>query len=138
MRVIANRRVRLGLILSEIGTKNNITIADAELQKAVINEAQKYPGQEKDVFDYYSKNQQALESLRGPIFEDKVVDYLLELAEVKEKKVSIEELTADPDAEEAEKPKKKAAAKKPAAKKDGAKKDAKKPAAKKKESAKKE
>lgn len=123
LRVIADRRVRLGLILSEIGQGQNITVADAELQKAVITEAQKYPGQEKDVFEFYSKNREALESLRGPIFEDKVVDYLLELADVQEKKVSVEELTADPDAEEEAKPKKKAAAKKkPAAKKDGEKK----------------
>jgi len=127
--VIADRRVRLGLILSEIGQGQNITVADAELQKAVITEAQKYPGQEKDVFDYYSKNRDAIESLRGPLFEDKVVDYLLELADVKDVKVSVEELTADPDAEDAKPAKKKAAAKKkPAAKKDADKK----PAAKKK------
>jgi len=129
LRVIADRRVRLGLILSEIGQGQNITVADAELQKAVITEAQKYPGQEKDVFDYYSKNRDAIESLRGPLFEDKVVDYLLELADVKDVKVSVEELTADPDAEDAKPAKKKAAAKKkPAAKKDADEK----PAAKKK------
>lgn len=110
---IADRRVRLGLVLSEIGNENNITVVDAELQKAVIDEAQKYPGQEKQVFDYFSKNREALESLRAPIYEDKVVDFILELATVTEKEVSVEELMAE---EEAEAPKKK----KPAAKKKAA------------------
>lgn len=137
LKEIAERRVRLGLVLSEIGNENKITISDADIQKAVIMEAQKYPGQEKQVFDFYSKNQQALESLRAPLFEEKVVDYILELAEVSEKKVSIDELTAE-DEEEA-KPKKKAAAKKSTAKKADDKKDdaEKKPAAKKKAPAKK-
>jgi trigger factor len=89
---IAERRVRLGLVLSEIGVSNKITVADTELQQAVIREAQKYPGQEREVFDYFSKNRQALESLRAPLFEEKTVDFILELASVKEKKVSIEEL----------------------------------------------
>ncbi|MCB1532437.1 MAG: trigger factor [Alphaproteobacteria bacterium] len=139
---IADRRVRLGLILSAIGRDNKLTVADQELQRAVITEAQKYPGQEKEVFDYYSKNPQALESLRAPIFEEKVVDYIVELAEVKEKEISPEELMKALDEDEAEeKPKrksseasakdgKKAAAKKPAAKKA----PAKKPASKKKAS----
>ena len=136
---IAERRVRLGLVLSEIGNSNKITVADAELQKAVISEAQKYPGQEKQVFDYYSKNRQALESLRAPLFEEKVVDFILELAEVKEKTVSVDELTAEE--EEEAKPKKKSSAKKDTAKKseskkseskkDDDKKDDKKPASKK-------
>lgn len=92
---IAERRVRLGLILSEVGKANNLQVSDIELQKAVITEAQKYPGQEKAVFEYFSKNRNALEGLRAPIFEDKVVDYLLELADVSEKNVTPEELTAD-------------------------------------------
>lgn len=132
---IAERRVRLGLILAEIGNEQKITVADAELHKAVITEAQKFPGQERAVFDYYGKNPQALESLRAPLFEEKVVDYILELAEVKEKSVSQDELVKalDDDIEEAE-PKKKAAAKKSSAKKsDGEKK----PAVKKKAAAKK-
>lgn len=116
---IAGRRVRLGLILAEIGNTNKITVADQDLQRSVIMEAQKYPGQEKEVFDYYSKNPQALESLRAPLFEDKVVDFILELADVTEKEMSADELLnllEDDEAEE--KPKKKAAAKKkPAAKK---------------------
>ena len=133
---IAERRVRLGLILAELGNEQGITVADPELQKAVINEAQKFPGQEKDVFDYYSKNPQALESLRAPLFEEKVIDYILELADVAEKKVSQEALMkALDDEEETSKksgPKKKATAKKPAAKKDDGDKAEKKPAAKKK------
>ncbi len=141
LEVIAARRVRLGLVLSEVGKEADITVVDAELQQAVIQEAQKYPGQEKEVFDYFSKNREALESLRAPIYEDKVVDYILELSTVTEKEVSVEELTADD--EEDEKPKKKPAAKKPAAKKKAApkkKEEAKseeKPAAKKKAPAKK-
>jgi trigger factor len=79
-------------------------------------EAQKYPGQEAQVFEFYQKNKQALDSLRAPIFEEKVVDYIIELADVTEKKVSLEELTADED-EAPAKPKKKAATKKAPAKK---------------------
>ena len=109
---ISERRVRLGLILAKIGEEQKITVADPELHKAVITEAQKFPGQEKEVFDYYGKNPQALESLRAPLFEEKVVDYILELAEVKEKAVSQEELAGALEDEETAKPKKKAAAKK--------------------------
>ncbi|MCB9983116.1 MAG: trigger factor [Rhodospirillales bacterium] len=115
---IAERRVRLGLILAEIGNEQKITVADAELHKAVISEAQKFPGQERAVFDYYGKNRHALESLRAPLFEEKVVDYILELAEVKEKTVSQDELLKALDDEEEAKPKKKAAPKKSSAKKD--------------------
>lgn len=115
---IADRRVRLGLVLSEIGKENNIQVADAELQTAVIQEAQKYPGQEKEVFDYFAKNRDALESLRAPLYEDKVIDFILELAEVKEKEVSVEELTAEEEeAPKKEKKKSSTAKKKPAAKK---------------------
>lgn len=116
---IGERRVRLGLILADIGNGQNITVADPDLHKAVITEAQKFPGQEKEVFDYYGKNPQALESLRAPLFEEKVVDYILELATVTEKSVSQEELLKALDEEEDEKPKpkKKAAAKKAPAKK---------------------
>lgn len=113
-REISERRVRLGLLLSEIGRQNNITVTDPELHRAVITEAQRYPGQEKQVFDFYAKNRHALESLRAPLFEDKIVDYILELADVSEKKMTAEELMALLEAEEdgaAEKPKKKKAAK---------------------------
>lgn len=113
---IAARRVRLGLVLSEIGKENSITVVDAELQRAVITEAQKYPGQEKEVFDYFAKNREALESLRAPIYEDKVVDFILELSQLDEKEVTVEELTAEEEAPKTEK--KKAAPKKTAKKKD--------------------
>lgn len=106
---IAERRVRLGLILSEIGHKNNISVADSELQRAVITEAQKYPGQERAVFDYYAKNRQALESLRAPLFEEKVVDFILELAEIKETEATPDEIMAALEADEdmTDKPKEK-------------------------------
>jgi len=123
---IAERRVRLGMILAEVGNQNNITVSDPELQQAVIQEAQKYPGQEKQVFDYYSQNRQALESLRAPIYEDKVVDYILELAEVTEKKVTGEELAKalEDDEAPAKKPAKKSSAKKTDEKKGESKKKA--------------
>ncbi len=94
---IADRRVRLGLVLSEIGRANNVKITDQELQRAVIAEAQRYPGQEAQVFEYFRKNRQAFESLRAPVFEDKVVDFVLELASVTEQEVSAEELAQDDD-----------------------------------------
>ena len=87
----------MGLVLSEIGTDNKINVSQDDLQKAVIAEAQKYPGQEAQVFEFYQKNKNALDSLRAPFFEEKVVDYIIELADVTEKKVSIDELTNDDD-----------------------------------------
>jgi trigger factor len=116
---IAERRVKLGLVLSEIGTENKITVNQQDLQQAVMKEAQKYPGQEAQVFEYYQKNKNALESLRAPMFEEKVVDFILELSDVTEKKVSIDELTSDDDAI-AETAKKSKSTKKPAAKKKAA------------------
>ncbi len=117
-RAIAERRVRLGLLLSEVGQKNSVQITQEDLNRAVMNEARRFPGQEHLVFQYYQKNQDALNSLRAPIFEEKVIDYIVERAQVSEKTVSPEDLRKDPDAapgaaEEA-KPKKKAAAKKKA------------------------
>lgn len=98
LKAIAERRVRLGLVLSEIGRANSITINDQEMQRAVIAEAQRYPGQEREVFEYYRKNRNALDALRAPVYEDKVVDFIFELAEVTDKPVSIEDLTkADDD-----------------------------------------
>jgi trigger factor len=97
---IAERRVRLGLILAEVGNKNNITVSDVELQRAVITEAQRYPGQERQVFDFYSKNRNALESLRAPVFEEKVVDFILDLATLTEKTVAPDELMNAIEAEE--------------------------------------
>jgi len=98
-RKIADRRVRLGLVLSEIGEKNKITVTDDEVSRAVIERARQMPGREKEVWDFYRNNANALAQLRAPIFEDKVVDFILELANVTEKKVSREELFRDEDAE---------------------------------------
>lgn len=90
---IAERRVRLGLIVSEIGSKNELKISDEEVQQALINKASQFPGQERQVLTFYQQNPQALAELRAPLFEEKVVDFILELASVSEKKVSIDELT---------------------------------------------
>jgi trigger factor len=92
---IADRRVRLGLVLSEIGEKNKITVTDDEVSRAVIERARSMPGREKEVWDYYRNNANALAQLRAPIYEDKVVDFILELANVTEKKVSREDLFKD-------------------------------------------
>jgi trigger factor len=128
LKEIAERRVRLGLVLSELGQKHNVTVSNEDLQRAVIAEAQKYPGQEAQVFEMFQKNEQMLNNLRAPVFEEKVVDFILEEVTIKEKKSTLDELTADDDAElpKKKKPASKAKAK-PAAKKD----DDKKPAAKK-------
>src|SRR5256714_2397310 len=96
---IADRRVRLGLVLSEIGEKNKISVTDDEVSRAVIERARSMPGREKEVWDYYRNNANALAQLRAPIYEDKVVDFILELAQVTEKKVSREDLLRDDDAE---------------------------------------
>jgi trigger factor len=98
-RKIADRRVRLGLVLSEIGEKNKITVTDDEVGRAVIERARQMPGREKEVWDYYRNNANALAQLRAPIYEDKVVDFILELANVTEKKVSREDLYKDDEAE---------------------------------------
>jgi trigger factor len=89
---IADRRVRLGLVLAEIGDKNAIKITDEELTRAVVERARQMPGQEQQVWDYYGKNPQAMAQLRAPLFEEKVVDFICELATVTEKTVSREEL----------------------------------------------
>jgi trigger factor len=96
---IADRRVRLGLVLSEIGEKNKITVTDDEVSRAVIERARQMPGREKEVWDYYRSNNNALAQLRAPIYEDKVVDFILELANVTEKKVTREDLYKDDEAE---------------------------------------
>jgi len=98
-RKIADRRVRLGLVLSEIGEKNKITVTDEEVSRAMIERARQMPGREKEVWDYYRNNANALAQLRAPIYEDKVVDFILELANVTEKKVTREDLYKDDEAE---------------------------------------
>lgn len=89
---IAERRVRLGLLLSEVGTKADVQVAEEEVQRALQEQLRRYPGQEREVFELYKKNPQAIASLRAPIFEDKVVDYMLELVTVTDKPVTKEEL----------------------------------------------
>lgn len=96
-RAIAERRVRLGLLLAEIGRANNITVTPDEMTRAMRTEAQRYPGQEHMVMEFFRKNPQAADNLRGPIFEEKVVDFVLELAKVTEGVVSAEELARDPE-----------------------------------------
>ena len=97
-RQIAERRVRLGLLLAEIANENKITLTQEDLTKAVMAEARRYPGQEKIVFEYYQKNPQALDSLRAPLFEEKVVDHVLTVVKVNEEALSAEELYAyNPD-----------------------------------------
>jgi trigger factor len=91
-RTISERRVRLGLVLAEIGEKNNIKVTDEQLTQAIVAQARMIPGQEQQIWDYYRNNPQALAALRAPIFEDKVIDFLLELADVTDKQVSKEEL----------------------------------------------
>ncbi|MGC2122973.1 MAG: trigger factor [Xanthobacteraceae bacterium] len=96
-RAIAERRVRLGLVLAEIGEKNNIKVTDDQLSQAVVAQARMVPGQEQRVWDYYRNNPGALASLRAPLFEDKVIDFLLELVDVTDKQVSREELFKEED-----------------------------------------
>jgi len=80
------------LVIAEIGEKNNIKVSDEQLTAAIVEQARQLPGQEQRVWDYYRKNPGALATLRAPLFEDKVVDFLVELAEVTEKPVSRDEL----------------------------------------------
>ena len=91
-RAIAERRVRLGLVIAEIGEKNNITVSEEQLRAAVMEQVRQMPGREQQVWDYYRNNPSALAALRAPLFEDKVVDFVLELAEVTDKPVSRDEL----------------------------------------------
>jgi trigger factor len=136
---LAERRVRLGLLLAEIGEKAGVQVSDEELQRALFEFVRRYPAdQQQEVFDFYRNNKNALTTLRAPLFEEKVVDHLMTQISVTDKKVSKEELTADDeeaegaakpakaakkatkkaDAASAEEPKKKATPKKKAAAKD--------------------
>ena len=115
-RRIAERRVRLGLVLAEIGRASNVSVSDAELNQAVMAEARRYPGQERQVFDFYKQNPQAAAQLRAPVYEEKVVDLVLGKAQVEDRPVSKDVLLADDDlpegyADEPAKPAKKAAKK---------------------------
>jgi trigger factor len=99
-RKIAERRVRLGLVLAEVGEQANIKVTEDEVSQAVVDRARQFPGQEKLVWDYYRKNPQALAEVRAPLFEEKVVDHVLSQVKVEDKVVSKEALFADDDAEE--------------------------------------
>ena len=89
---LAERRVRLGLLLAELGQRAEVEVTDAEMTQAIMNQARQYPGQERQFFEFVQQNQQMQQQLRAPIFEDKVVDYAFELADVSEKEVSKEDL----------------------------------------------
>lgn len=121
-RAIAERRVRLGLLLSEVGRANSIAVTQEEINRTLSEEVRRFPGHEREVLEYYRKQPSAIDNLRAPIFEDKVVDYILELAETTDRTVSVAELlaaeeddesaAAETSEDEAEKPKKRAAKKK--------------------------
>ncbi len=101
-RKIAERRVRLGLLLSDVGQKNGIEVTQDELNRGLFQEAQRYPGREREVIEFFQKNPEAINNLRGPIFEDKTVDFILELAKVNERKLSPDELQKELEAEAGE------------------------------------
>jgi len=94
---LAERRVRLGLVLAEIGQRNNIEVSDNDMKRAMLDQARQYPGQEKQVIEYFQNNPNALTELKGPVFEEKVVDYALAMATVTEKNVPKEELFKNAD-----------------------------------------
>lgn len=96
-RAIAERRVRLGLLLSDIGQRAGVMVTPDDLKTAITQEALRYPGQEAAVVDYYQRNPQALEAFRAPLFEEKVVDHLISKATVTDKQVTVEELLSDED-----------------------------------------
>jgi trigger factor len=98
-RGIAERRVRLGLVLAEIGEKNKITVTEDEITRAIVERARQVPGREQEVWEYYRKNPDAVAGIRAPIFEEKVVDFLVELAAVTEKQVTREDLLKDDEDE---------------------------------------
>jgi trigger factor len=103
-RRIAERRVRLGLLLAEVGRNNNITVTQDELNQAIGREARRHPGYERQVLDFYRQNPEAVANLRAPIFEDKVIDFIVELAKVEERRISPQELLNTPDSDEQETP----------------------------------
>ena len=96
-RGIAERRVRLGLVLAEIGEKNKVEVSEEEMRRAMVDQVRQFPGQEQQIWDYYRSNPGAVASLRAPLYEEKVVDFIVELANVTETKVSREELYKEED-----------------------------------------
>jgi trigger factor len=99
-RRLAERRVRLGLLLAEVGRNNNITVSQEELNQALMQEARRLPGYERQVIDYYRKNPDAMGNLRAPIYEEKVVDFIVELAKPDERKVTPQELMTGDEPDE--------------------------------------
>ncbi|MBM7068067.1 trigger factor [Actibacterium sp. 188UL27-1] len=97
-RSLAERRVRLGLLLAELGNKNNVEVSDAEMTQAVMNQARQYPGQERQFFEFVQQNPQMQQQMRAPIFEDKVVDFIFELAKIEDKETDKDALKAAVDA----------------------------------------
>lgn len=97
---IADRRVRLGLLLSEVGRRNELEVSQDELNGALVREARRFPGQEQQVFQYYQENEGAMAQLRGPLFEEKVIDFIAELAQVTEREVSLDDLKAELEADQ--------------------------------------
>ncbi len=119
-RTIAERRVRLGLLLSEVGRQNSIDVTQEEANRAIVREAQSHPGHEREILDFYQKNPEAISRLQAPIFEDKVVDFIVALAKVTEREIKPAELQAElSEPETSAKPgtAKKSSSAKPAAKK---------------------
>ena len=119
-RKIAARRVRLGLLLAAVGQRNNIDVTPEEINRALIRQAQNFPGHERQIVEAYRKNESLMASLRAPIFEEKVVDFIIEMANVTEREVSVEELYREPEDAEGEATEKAGKGKKTAAKKSAA------------------
>jgi trigger factor len=119
-RTIAERRVRLGLLLSEVGRRNNVEVTQDEINRAVMGEAQRYPGQQREVVEHYQKHPEALAQIRAPLFENKVTDFILEIARIKERSGTMEDLLKAEQGESNDQKKsvKKSKPKKPAKSKD--------------------
>ncbi len=96
-RAIATRRVRLALLLSEIGRQNNVVVPQDELNQAVMDQARRYPGKEQEVLDYFKGHPEAISGIHAPIFEDKVIDFIIEMSNVSEAQVSLEDLYQNPE-----------------------------------------
>ena len=99
---LAQRRVRLGLLLAEIGQREEVEISESDLGQAIMAQARQYPGQEREFFEFVKQNREALEQIRAPLFEDKVVDLILEKADITEVPVSKDDLQAELEALDAE------------------------------------
>jgi trigger factor len=115
LRAIAGRRVKLGLVMAEVGRQNKIELSQEDVNRGVMAQARRYPGREKEVMEHFSKSPEALQSISAPLYEDKVVEFILAMTTVTEKTVSLEELMAEPEDETGGEAAKKKTAKKKAA-----------------------